>query len=113
MKEKQKEFPEIPEKEKGLDENEVLTREESKSGLISRKTIESAKKWIDQQPIEVLKKILVNNEWVIGHGDDKTEIESASDQKIRELMKNELYEDYAYVEEALKNVGIPVRYEKD
>jgi len=28
-------------------------------------------------------------------------------------MKEELYEDYAYVEEALKNIGIPIRYEKD
>lgn len=82
-------------------------------GDISRKTKEAAEKWIDQQPIEVLKELLINDKWVICHKEDEAEIKSASDQEIRELMKDELYEDYVYVEEALQGIGIPLEYEKD
>lgn len=94
-----------------LGPNEVLTREESESGAISPRTIEAAEKWIDQQPIKVLIDLILKDKWVIEH--DEEEIESATEKEIREMMKDELYEDTDYVEDALKNTDVPVRYDKD
>jgi len=70
-------------------------------------TIEGALKWLETCDVAKLRKMLQEGEWVI-----QTDIPaSASDDEVREIAADLLYEDYVYVAITLKKVGLRIEYE--
>lgn len=67
--------------------------------------IETATKWVEEQPIEKLREIVRNNNWVAPISD----WENAPEDKLREYMADFLHEDEGSVAEALLKNGIPLK----
>jgi hypothetical protein len=76
---------------------------------ITRESITAVEKWVDTQPIQKLREIIIANNWVLGYHNDEDKL---PDAELREFMKSLLYEDKIFVGIALFNNGIPFEIEE-
>ena len=87
-------------------------RHTAKQGVpmeIRESTINKVKAFVNEADIALLKRLLIEDKWVIGHSWDKEEVESYSNEEIRKLMTSELYENSDYVHDILARVNYYIR----
>lgn len=79
---------------------------------IRQSTIKKMEKFVSEADIDLLKRLLSKDKWVIGHSCDADEISAMNDEEIREWMIQELYEDSDYVQLVIPRVNYYVRKTK-
>mgnify|MGYP001571215619 CR=1 FL=1 len=81
---------------------------------IKESIISAAEKKIDSMTLKQLKRIAYSeSEDFVWPGLDEEEYNNYSLNELREEMKCGLYEDYSWVEDALKRMNIKVEYESE
>jgi hypothetical protein len=74
-----------------------------------KESLEAAKLWIDTQPIEKLKQIIKEGNWIMGPTGEE---DGFSDAELRNYMKDLLFEDKSFVAIALTKNKIPFEIEE-
>ena len=79
---------------------------------LAESCITEAERWVDAQPVEKLRDLVLNHKWVMGHAGDELELKQMPEDELKQMMKDELAEDYAYVVPVLRRIKVKVKYEK-